>query len=406
MRSFILVALAACGLVACDDAGSESPPQNDLGAAPALDAGAADAAPTDASDATSMVDTGMPPAPDAAMSADATPAPQPDADPMPLSDAAIPPDAAPPPLTPEADCMGQPQPIAPALQETRINGQRMLYSDTPTETGILFLFHGNGGSPDIWLTQTEHVLITLAALERGFLVIALKSIDMGWSKVCCNGEDRCCEEGVCCTDQNDDIDNVRQAIAHVVDAGLANEQTALYAVGYSNGGGFTGRLTQGLELVAAATVNSGSSGSIIRNTDALPPMFFQGARADPIVRPEAAITNHASFVERGVRTALRINEPAPLTPGRLSRIDGISCEQSITLYDGMMRAGLIDADGFLTGSVEDTMGRIEANPYWQSNGLDAHSRNVTLQFRELKAEHPLSGEWADDIMAFMLLDEG
>ena len=103
---------------------------------------------------------------------------------------------------------------------------------------------------------------------------------------------------------------------------------------------------------------------------------------------------------------LRFADRAARMHQHLSRIDGINCEQSITLYDGMMQVGLIDADGFLTGSVEDTMSRIEANPYWQSNGLDAHTRNVTLQFRELKAEHPLSGEWADDIMAFMLLDEG
>jgi dienelactone hydrolase len=292
--------------------------------------------------------------------------------------------------------------MAPELREVRINGQRMLYSPAASEAGILFLFHGNGGSPSIWVDRTEHVIATLAAMERGLLVIALKSVGMGWDKRCCDGDDRCCDEGVCCTDEVADIGNVQDAIAHMVGEGLVAEGAPVYALGYSNGGGFTGRLTQGVNLVAAATVNSGSSSGIIRETDDVPPMFFQGAAQDPTVDPERPRRNHASFVERGLRTELRINAPAPLTPGRLSRIEGISCELSINLYEGLQRAGLIGEDGSLSSTPSAIIERMEATAAWRENGLDAHSRDITLQFRELDAQHAFSSEWIDDIMDFLL----
>ena len=68
--------------------------------------------------------------------------------------------------------------------------------------------------------------------------------------------------------------------------------------------------------------------------------------------------------------------------------------------------GLIDEDGMLTGTVDATMEALEAHPFWQNNGLGAHSRNVTLQLRELAAAHPLSAEWVDEIMDFLLADGG
>jgi len=403
MRTLGLMTFALAMHAGCDDPAAEIEPTPD--ALSSSDMSAGDAVPGDSAMDAAVMDSTMDmapdqfdagqPAPDSAMA---------DAGNM-DSQVVVTPDAVPMPLTPEEDCQQQPHPVAPVLRETQINDKRMLYSDRPAQNGVLFIFHGNGGSPSIWIEQTEHIIITLAALERGLLVIALKSTDAGWNKSCCQGEDACCEGAVCCPDENGDIDNTHAALAHVIEAGLATHETPLFALGYSNGGGFTGRLTQGMNLVAAATVNSGSSGRIIMNTDDVPPMYFQGASADPIVRSEVPSRVHASFVERGVRTALRINEPAALTPGRLSRIDGVSCEHSITLFEGLRSAALIDDDGMLTGTVDATMEALEANRYWREEGLEPHARNVTLQLRELAAQHPLSSEWVTDIMDFLLAEE-
>lgn len=308
------------------------------------------------------------------------------------------------PDDPQADCARQPLAVAPTLNEVRINGQRMLHSTAPSEVGVLFLFHGNGGGPDVWVARTEHVIVTLEALERGLLVAALKSVDTGWGKQCCEGQDRCCERGACCTDEVADIDNVRAALAHLIDASLVTADAPVYALGYSNGGGFTGRLTQGLALRAAATVNSGSGGAIIRNTDAVPPIFFQGAQQDPIVDPDAAVRNHQSFETRGLRTALRINGPAPLTPGRFSRIDGIDCETSINIFEGLRRAELIDAAGNLQATPNEIVEAMEATAFWRNNGLDVHAPNITLQLRELDAQHAFSSAFSGDLFDFLLAD--
>ena len=119
------IALCLLFVVSCDDESGESTPPI-----------SADMGPVDAeADAAPAGDGAADPAPDAVPPADAAPMLPPDAAPM------LPPAAAPMPLDPQADCMQQPSGVPPTLSEGQINDQRIIYSDTPTERGILFLFH-------------------------------------------------------------------------------------------------------------------------------------------------------------------------------------------------------------------------------------------------------------------------
>ena len=301
----------------------------------------------------------------------------------------------------EADCARQPHPVAPDLSSARINGQRMLYSSSASERGVLFFFHGNGGSADIWVDRAEHVLLTNMAIERGLLVAALDSVGTGWDKRCCGAAQSCCSDDLCCSDEGADIQNVRDAIRYLVSEGLIVEDASIYALGYSNGGGFTGRLTQGVDLTAAATVNSSSSPNIINRAES-PPMFFQGASQDPIVSADLALGNYEAFSERGVRTAFRLNTPAPLTPGRFSRIQGIDCDESIRLVTWLTDEELVAEDGTLLANAGTIIDRMEAAPFWTNNGFDRHTKNIKLQIQELDAQHALSSEWAVDIFDFLL----
>ncbi|MCA9564356.1 MAG: hypothetical protein KC561_12750, partial [Myxococcales bacterium] len=188
------------------------------------------------------------------------------------------------PVDLEDDCELQPVFQTPAYVSTRINGQRLHYTELPDPDGLVMVFHGAGGSADLWKTSAEFVAFVNAATERNLMVAALTGTDNQWGTVCCENDAICCtESAVCCDQQDEDVQNVFDAAAYIIANTNYQGSDARYAVGFSNGGGFVARLTQSVEFDAVAVFSMAGSNRILRGTEqTLPPMFFVLGPNDPI----------------------------------------------------------------------------------------------------------------------------
>ena len=287
-------------------------------------------------------------------------------------------------------CEPQPSPAEFDLTELSVNGSRVLVARPEGRIqGVMLLIHGTGGDARVYYDRVEAALFAHAALQRGMLLVAPESITRG--------------RGAAWELELDgaDMANVVATVERVQELGVP-ENTPLYLVGGSNGGNMVAAIAQVLDPVSVHIFISRARAYTEEGTR-VPPTFFVEGRNDSTLPREAPnaplpFEVYERVVRQGATAEHRYNEPAPVTPGRFTRLRNFTCPQSIAVYRALKgHDGVLDEDDML---VEE----------WQSSGwmralppmAEPHANDIGDQLKELYGEHVPTADFNTEVLDFML----
>ncbi len=143
----------------------------------------------------------------------------------------------------------KPAPVWSPVYET-INGSAIGYYFPASPVGVVFHFHGTGGSATGLFSNSEQRVFANEAVAEGYAVVSLSSVDRVNRQWNPNPQ----------IENNPDMQNVQAAINSFVSRGLMTTSTPVFATGISNGGAFAPRVSRALNFrgttvfIAAVTI--------------------------------------------------------------------------------------------------------------------------------------------------------
>lgn len=298
--------------------------------------------------------------------------------------------------------------------------------------GVILFCHGTGGSSD-FLLKDESTAFALAALERGFAMIAFEAEESARLRVeraAGTPEDELVkkadvkEDGKIRWISDGEVDNVDFANLDALFASLAQRWPSLagkprYAVGMSNGGAFSialGALAVAAPLAAAfpelrfdAVVSYCASGlpGVARASRTPTAWLMCGQDLHLEVGEEGnreAEASSAAVAANGVATLYDAHPPSPLYEARLARVEGVDVATSTAIVAELRTAGLIDAASMLITPPDDIIAQVVAAPasFPVLNALPVGAPPaVRAQLLSVYADHGFYSDWANRTLDFL-----
>ena len=264
---------------------------------------------------------------------------------------------------------------APAWTPTfeQLNGIQMGHHFPPQLAGVIFHFHGQGGSANLLFNNLERRIFANEAVAEGYAVVALDSADRinrDWST---SNE----------IATNPDIQNVQAAIDLFISRGLITASTPLFAHGFSKGAGFSPRVARALSF-RATSMNLLAGTPDIINITTIPIIWSMAVNDGTIMSAgvQQSYTNYQNLVSRGIPAQHHRSVPSPVYPERFWRIAGLTAVDSQAIHAALKQNGFIDGRGFLVAD-PDTSGWESAIPAQYNSFVNS----IRDQLRICYAEH-------------------
>ncbi len=213
-----------------------------------------------------------------------------------------------------------------------------------THKGVIFLFHGMGGSADLFFSKTENYKFVNDAISRNYAVVAIDSYDRlnkQWDPTVSAAD-------------NVDMQRVAALRDNLVSQGKMSLNDKVYVLGISKGGVFASLFDQtnqaiiNFPVVAAAMYISPGNPDILRLTE-VPTIFLLAENDEPIINT-GALYAFDDLITRNVPTQYWVNPPSPVYAQRFWCINGLSRMDSEAIYNALSSGGMLDADDFLIDS--------------------------------------------------------
>lgn len=233
-----------------------------------------------------------------------------------------------------------------SLTETAVNGVSVLYYIPPDPTGIIFRFHGSGGSNQSVLLSVESRLLSNDAVAEGYGIVAINSADR------INGD-----WNLSPPPNNPDLTNVQAVIEQFRKLGLISDSVPLLAQGTSRGGVFSSEAVYHLNFSADA-IYIAYGVNVVMPITTVPTIFCLAANDDQeMVGPEGNQRAYEQFVNlqnRGIRSGYNLNQPSPVYPERFWRIADLTADDSRAIYQALKQNNFLDSRDLLIENPRDT----------------------------------------------------
>lgn len=221
------------------------------------------------------------------------------------------------------------------------------YFPQPLPTrGVVFRFHGSGGSARAGTTRVEEVKFNRDLAADGYAVVTLDSddrVNKQWNNSTINTG-------------NIDVVHVQQVIAALTALGLVNASTRYFAQGHSNGGGFA-PLVGSLLGWRAAHISCASGNGLAITQQSTLPAIWTIAQNDTTIGASGnanAQTNYQSLSSRGIAAQLITFVPSAVYSSRFMQIPGLSATDSQVIYNSIRAANLLDLQDFQLSAPNQT----------------------------------------------------
>lgn len=213
-----------------------------------------------------------------------------------------------------------------------VDGRDVYFHAPPDPVGLVFFFHGAGGSSRGWVmpSNAENWQALRDAVARGYAVAVTESGDRQaaqWSPL-----DP--------PEANPDIQHVKALRAQLVAEGAIPAGLPSFGIGMSNGGGFVSRVADALGWQGAVVYDAGCRARLAATTTV--PIAWHLSENDRRVSNQDAYACHQQLLRRGVPTELRVLPPQPVHPLRLQRGPGIGPAEAERIRQTLTAAGLLD----------------------------------------------------------------
>lgn len=314
--------------------------------------------------------------------------------------------------------------------------------------GIIFEFHGKGGSYTSWFSDWDKLYFNAEALAAGYGIVAINSAASGYW------------DSQTVYPNNLDVQNVQATIRYLEGLGVMSSTDKIYGFGESDGGGFNSIVSRylnfraaGIEIISGAplmyapsvsvpTVN-GVSHTLVPSIWALQQLDGTSGVTSPPPYPNLIGTGPSSIAQAycnavelqtlatpvptcntSVTTnpypnsysALNfyMNPPSPVYPARFANILGVNSTTAAAIGTWMQQQGCLNANGYVLAnpyqsvdysaspvtfkcSVTPLLAQFGAAPY---NLTASQANNLFGQCLIAYAEHHFYSEFTDKILAF------
>jgi len=230
--------------------------------------------------------------------------------------------------------------------------------------GIVYLFHGTGGSAENFIYGVENRSFTNAAIARGYAIVSMDAEEVTLNQdIDGDGGRRFMTQPID-TINNVDYRNIKKITIEFINRGWITPSTPRFSIGMSAGSNFSAATSYIWNFTGAGYCSRAqNTGFDVR----LSPFAYRLARYDdnpsynyPIGLQQAT-ANVALLDSRGICNDLYENDRQPIYPERFARVPGISVANSILMYNELVVNNQIDANGFaLNSSVIEA--NVLANP--------------------------------------------
>lgn len=227
----------------------------------------------------------------------------------------------------------------PASTSTAVNAY--WYFPTALPLGVIFRFHGTGGSGSAQFSKVEEQKFARDAVASGFAVVSLDSSDRvnkSWDSTTIPADPMA----------NVDVVNIQQLISNFRAQALINANTPIFASGHSDGAGAALRFAFLLNWKASHQSCVPGTPSIAQATTV--PGIWTMAQNDTFADPQRAakaLDNANALAARGIASQYILVPPSAVYPSRFTQISGISTVDSQNIYNALRAAGLLDANDYL-----------------------------------------------------------
>lgn len=237
-----------------------------------------------------------------------------------------------------------------SLTEETINGVDVLYYIPQNPVGIIFRFHGSGGSAQSTLSSVESRLFSNDAVAAGYGIIALDSSDRAtgdWSFLP--------------PPNNPDLNNVQAVITNFRQRGIISQADPIVAQGTSRGGVFSSMAAYYMNFQADAIYIAYAVDAVVQLTP-VPTIFCVAANDDQeLVGPTGNQRAHDQAIalqNRGVLSSFNLHQASPVYPERFWRVANLTKNDSHNIYNALKAGGYLDGRDYLIDNPR--------NSNWQS----------------------------------------
>lgn len=225
------------------------------------------------------------------------------------------------------------------VRSATLNNIPVSYYVPQNPIGLVFIFHGTGGTGAGQFTGSEYLSFLRDLVAAGFGVAAFDALnrETGQWNTSVTGP------------SNPDITRLNDIIAAMRTQGIVSATLPLLAFGHSNGGHFS--TFSATEMKWAAVSISAVQGSIAASTYTGPVAWWMPKNDDhPMVGLAGVATSlirYEAHVNRGLHARHTIQEAMPLFPERFARSLYLTMADSLEVY-GIFKSKLwIDENDFL-----------------------------------------------------------
>lgn len=231
--------------------------------------------------------------------------------------------------------------------------------------GVIFCFHGTGGSATNWTTLFEYKQFLNDAVADSFAFIVTESEETT-KQADLNANGKTNQWNYLPYDSsNVDFANIKALIDTFTLRGKVNATTPFFAVGMSNGGAFSSTIATYFKWDAAVSYCAPAS-QLLANLTTIPIQWCMAVHDEhPQVGPQGnadALSHHNTLVSRGICSNYFAHDRSPVYPQRFMRIGSITSTKSANLFTEFQSHNLLDANNYLLYPSDTIAQRILAAP--------------------------------------------
>ena len=261
-----------------------------------------------------------------------------------------------------------------------------VYSHVPDDpVGIVYLFHGTGGSADI-ANRIESVDQLNELVERGYGWVSTESTertgDKRWNVF---------DPGIA---SNPDLARLTRLHTRLVDETEVDETTPIFGIGMSNGARMVTLFGQVFANegypVAAVAPFMGEAAPLVNLTGGLTvPAFWVIAENDTVVDNDAIRADQAANAATGAASTIVVKREEALTGFRFLRIPAIDATESTAIRTALVASGVWDEQGRRVVAIDEVPGALAGLRVPPSFG--ASDADVRDQIQVILALHQFTG---------------
>jgi len=258
--------------------------------------------------------------------------------------------------------------------------------------GIIYLFHGTGGSASNWINTVEYRSFVNAAIADRYGIIVTEAEEISLNTDL-NGDGKLRWQGFPIDTVNGiDYRNIKVLTDTFVNRGDFTHLTPKYSVGMSNGGSFSAAISYAYHYLAGVSYCASSIQAIfnVRNN----PFAFRMAKYDDNVEVGSEGNYEAwqydSILQaRALCHDYQLQDRQPIYPERFARIPGISIASSQAIFNDLLINNQLNVEHYALHS-DSIKSHVIAHPTLYPNVIalnGSQSLEVINQVAASNAEH-------------------